>query len=126
MSEKRNNIWLAAHYIFTMVASLVSLKFNLLNFGSDIFGVWVLISSIWGLSNVVDLGFGLALIRAVSKERDNPEMLGRVTSTGFVFFFLFGFVILSVGFLIGNFYYIENPALIKSSINFQPLIPICC
>ncbi|MBK8663779.1 MAG: hypothetical protein IPN18_19055 [Ignavibacteriales bacterium] len=51
MSEKRNNIWLAAHYIFTMVASLVSLKFNLLNFGSDIFGVWVLISSIWGLSN---------------------------------------------------------------------------
>ena len=119
MSEKRNNIWLAAHYIFTMVASLVSLKFNLLNFGSDIFGVWVLISSIWGLSNVVDLGFGLALIRAVSKERDNPEMLGRVTSTGFVFFFLFGFVILSVGFLIGNFYYIENPALIKSSIKLS-------
>lgn len=119
MSEKRDNLWLAAHYILTMIASLVSLKFNLMNFGSDIFGVWVLISSIWGLSNVVDLGFGLALIRAVSKERDNPTVLGKVTSTGFVFFFLFGFVILSIGFLIGNYYYIENPSLINGSIKLS-------
>lgn len=116
MSEKRNNIWLAAHYILTMVASLVSLKFNLMNFGSETFGIWVLISSIWGLSNVVDLGFGLALIRAVSKERDNPITLSKVTSTGFVFFFLFGFVILAIGLLVGNLYYIENPSLINNQI----------
>ncbi|KAB2908311.1 MAG: oligosaccharide flippase family protein [Ignavibacteriales bacterium] len=113
MSERKDNLWLAAHFIFTMVASLIALKFNIMNFGSHIFGVWVLLSSIWGLSNVIDLGFGLALIRAVSKNRDDRKALSQVTSTGFVFFILFGLVILAIGMFIGNNFYVNDTTLVQ-------------
>jgi len=112
MSERRDNIWLAGHYILTMVTSLITLKFNIMNFGSDIFGVWVLLSSIWGLSNVLDLGFGLALIRAVSKNKSEETSLKQVASTGLAFFLLFGLVILVAGLLVGNYYYVGDSSLV--------------
>ncbi len=113
MSERKVNLWLAAHYIFTMVTSLVALKFNLMNFGSHLFGVWVLLSSIWGLGNVLDLGFGLALIRAVSKKKDDEKALREVASTGIVFFLLFGLAVLIAGWIAGNSLYVNDAKLVS-------------
>ena len=90
MSSKKDNIWLAGHYILTMLTSLLALKFNLMNFGAELFGVWVLLSSIWGLSNVLDLGFGMALIRAISRGKSKNSDLNVISSTGLVFFLIFG------------------------------------
>ncbi len=116
MSERKNNLWLAVHYVITLAGSLLSLKFNLLNFGADLFGVWVLITSIWGLSNVVDLGFGLALIRYISRHSDQNSELNIVCSTGFIFYSLFGFIILALAIAVGKFYYLDNPNLVYPAI----------
>lgn len=116
MSERKNNLWLAVHYVITLAGSLLSLKFNLLNFGAELFGVWVLITSIWGLSNVVDLGFGMALIRYISRHSDDTDELNIVSSTGFLFYSVFGLLILGAALLIGKMYYLDNPNLVSQSI----------
>lgn len=99
-----------------MLTSLLSLKFNLVNFGAELFGVWVLLASIWGLTNVLDLGFGLALIRAISRGKDKINNLNIISSTGLVFFLTFGILLLGVGISVSLIYYINNPALIRNEI----------
>ena len=116
MSSKKDNIWLAGHYILTMLTSLLALKFNLMNFGAELFGVWVLLSSIWGLSNVLDLGFGMALIRAISRGKSKNSDLNVISSTGLVFFLIFGILILAIGFSVSMIYYVGNPSLVNENI----------
>ena len=116
MSSKKDNIWLAGHYILTMLTSLLALKFNLMNFGAELFGVWVLLSSIWGLSNVLDLGFGMALIRAISIGKSKNSDLSVISSTGLVFFLIFGILILAIGFSVSMIYYVGNPSLVNENI----------
>ncbi len=73
--------------------------------------------SFWGVTNIIDLGFGTAIIKYIalaSRNKDQNE-INRIATTGFVFFLFFGLLILSVGTIVGYLIYFENENLIPST-----------
>jgi len=68
----KNSFWLAIQFIATTLASLVTLKLNLLTFGAELFGIWIVISSYWIAIYAFNFGINTALsIHIAEKTRDN-------------------------------------------------------
>lgn len=89
--NKKNHIWLSLQYLASVIISLITLKLNLLNFGTELFGYWILISSIWGFGIAIDFGFGKAIIKYVSEYREKDESkINSILSSSFFLFSLFG------------------------------------
>jgi len=102
--DKRNSFWLATSFIITSVVALVMLKLNIENFGNHKFGIWLLLSSIWGFGSSLDFGFGTSIVKFVAEYRKvNSENISTLlTSSLFVFIILGGIL-----FLIGNLIALE-------------------
>lgn len=89
--NKKNHIWLSSQYLASVIISLITLKLNLLNFGAELFGYWILISSIWGFGIAIDFGFGKTIIKYVSEYREKDESkINNILSSSFFLFSLFG------------------------------------
>lgn len=89
--NKKNHIWLSSQYLASVIISLITLKLNLLNFGTELFGYWILISSIWGFGIAIDFGFGKSIIKFVSEYREKHESkINTILSSSFFIFSLFG------------------------------------
>ena len=88
--DKKNSLWLALQFSSTIVISLITLKLNLTHYGEKLFGIWILISSLWGFSNVLDFGMGTAILRFVARLKDQDEKQVNIllSSTFFVFIIL--------------------------------------
>lgn len=101
-SDINNSKWQAIQYISIMVFSLITLKLNLLNFGKTLFGSWLIIKSFWLFGAALDFGFSTALVKFVAEYKQHQEdKLRTLISSNFLIFVLLGFVIVSVGLLIG-------------------------
>jgi O-antigen/teichoic acid export membrane protein len=84
----KNSFWLGLQYIVAIVASLVTLKLNLWNFGASDFGCWLTITAFWGAAFVIDAGFStsaVVFIAEARKKHDAPA-IDRICSTAFCFF----------------------------------------
>ncbi|MBK6914004.1 MAG: hypothetical protein IPH11_10220 [Ignavibacteriales bacterium] len=71
--NKRNSLWLALQYLIGLIISLITLKLNLSQYGEQIFGGWILLSSLWGFGKVIDLGYGTALIKYIAEFKNDPD-----------------------------------------------------
>lgn len=111
----KNSFWLALNYSFFIVISFASLKMNLLNFGLDTFGMWLSISSLWGLGGSVDFGVGFAIVKFVAEKRkqENNDLSMILSSS---FFILTGMAILLtlLIYALGHHIYISNNAFIQA------------
>ena len=108
--NKKNSIWLAIQFVSSLIFSLITLKLNLLHFGEQIFGIWILMISFWGISTVVDLGFGTAIVKYIAGANANNDKdeINKIASTGFVIFFTLGILLLATGILIALAIYYSN------------------
>ena len=114
--NKQNSIWLALQFLSTTIFSFVNLKLNFLTFGTELYGVWILISSIWGVSAILDLGFGTSMIKFIAESLSlQKKKFKELISTGIIVFFVFGIIIVSIVFLFAKNLIIENPELVTPS-----------
>lgn len=91
--NKNNHVWLSIQYLLSVIISLITLKLNLLNFGTEIFGYWILISSIWGFGIALDFGFGKSIIKYVSEYREkNEAKINSMLSSSFFLFVSLGLI----------------------------------
>lgn len=117
MENRKNSLWLSIQFIISLIFSFITLKLNFLQFGEKAFGIWILMISFWGVSNIIDLGFGTAIIKyiAVANRNKDRDEINKVATTGLVFFLIFGFLILTIGNFIGYLIYFKNVNILSAS-----------
>lgn len=114
MSDNKNSLILSVQFIFAVIVSFIVLKLNILSFGSELFGIWINFSALWGLAMTLDLGFGFSIIRyvALAKEENDNYKLSSIISNSIFVFVLLGILILIIGLLLGYFIYFTNSKLV--------------
>lgn len=114
--NKSNSVWLAFQYSFSLITAIVSIKLNLLNFGKEIFGIWLLISSIWGFGAALDFGFATAMVKYVAEyNKTKQKLLTQLVSSGFFVFIILGTMILIIGFVLNYILYFANADIIPKA-----------
>lgn len=115
MKDKRNSFWLALQFSITLLVALVNLKINLLRFGSEIFGLWIMLASVWGIGTALDFGFGTSVVKYVAEfiEHDTKR-LNKFLTSSLIVFSIIGFVIFIGGNIAIYFIYFSSNKLIPT------------
>lgn len=115
-NDKKNSFWLALQYIIAVVFAFVNIKLNLLSFGPELFGMWIVFLSLWGIGSAVDLGFGTAIIKYVAEARieNDTKKANSLISTGFVIFCAIGIMLFMLGTVIAFAAYFSNTNIVPS------------
>jgi O-antigen/teichoic acid export membrane protein len=107
--NKKKSLWMGIQYLCLLLSSLIILKLNLLNFGPKIYGIWILLSAIWGFGSSLDFGFSTSTIKFVSQfYNKGSNQLNYLLSTSLFIFFLSGIIIFIIGNIAGNILYFTN------------------
>lgn len=114
-SDRKNSTSLAIQFIITLVSSLITIKLNILNYGQNIFGSWIVLSSIWGFSTTIDFGFGTAIVKYVAQYKEQKEVLNKILSSIFYVFLFFGFILFTFCITIADFFYFNNISIVSSN-----------
>ncbi len=88
-----NSLYNLASYFLLIAFSLISIPLILHGLGRDLFGVYVLFSTVIPIISIFDLGVGTALIRQLSHPNITPEDRDKFWNAGFAFFFWSALVI---------------------------------
>ena len=117
IENKKNSIWLSIQFIASLLFSLITLKLNFLQFGEDIFGIWILLISFWGITSIVDFGFGIAIVKyiAMANQNNDSKDINEVASTGLIIFLFLGIILLAVGLFSGYLIYFSNNRIIPEN-----------
>lgn len=93
-----------------MIFSFITLKLNVDHFGTELFGMWIVFASLWGLGSSIDFGFGVAIIKniAEAKRDEDNEKINSLLATGFLVFVIFGLILVLAGVLAGTYIYFTN------------------
>ena len=112
--DNKDSLWLSIQYSIPLVLSLIGLKLNLLTFGNINFGIWILLSSIWGVGSSLDLGFNISSIKFIAQYKNDTFKVNKIISTGFLLFIILGFIIVVAGYGATEIIYFKNRALIPA------------
>lgn len=112
--DKKNAAWLATNFIISSISSLLILKLNLENFGNQRFGIWLLLSSIWGFGTSLDLGFGTSIIKYVAEynKKNSSERISVLLASSLIIFSVLGVLIILVGNIFAFQFYFSNEKII--------------
>lgn len=83
----RNSIWLVVQYVVLIGFSFVGLKLSLLAFGKSLFGIWLLLSSIFGFGGAIDFGIGASIVRLVSSKRSDTSVASEFSNSFLIIVF---------------------------------------
>jgi len=117
--NSKNSLWLSSQYTVMLVLSLIGLKLNLLTLGSQVFSIWVLLFSIWGVGSAVDFGFGISTVKFVAQYKSDYAKVNKIISTCFFLFFVLGVVIAVMGCFVAELVYIGNPKIVPHNLITQ-------
>lgn len=114
--NKKNNLWLGLQFFVSLIVSFVTLKLNLMNYGTKYFGIWITLASVWGIGSVLDFGFGIAIVKYVAEANKNGDTkrINVIYSTGLLLFLSIGILIVLAGNVIAELIFYRN-------INIVPL-----
>ena len=115
MSDRKNSLWLAIQFIFSLTSSLIMLKLNLTHFGDKVFGVWILLASIWGFGSVLDFGFGTAILKYVAQYKEDKEKINKILSSSFFVYIIIGALIFIISNFLAYFIYINDESIVQVS-----------
>lgn len=85
-----------------------------MNYGNELFGMWIIFYSFWGIGSALDFGFGTTIVKFVAEAKslgDYPKV-NKLISLGFIIFLFVGVVMLVGGNLISSFVYFNNPKIV--------------
>lgn len=88
MKDKKNSFWLALQYVLSIIVAFSIIKINIMNFGEELFGMWLIFLSIWNLGIALDFGFGTSLVKFIADAEHNHEKkdVSVIVSNGLFFF----------------------------------------
>ena len=119
-TDKTNSFWLATNFILLAVISVITLKMNIEHFGKEQFGIWIILSSIWGFGSTLDFGFGTTIIKYVSEyKKDDIERISILLSSSIFLFVLLGVLIFALGNLLAFNVYFSNSSIILPELKKQ-------
>lgn len=103
--DKKNVLWNSSSFIFLSFAGFINFSLTLKTYSSEIFGLYILMISIFGLGYTFDFGFGAAIIRqlSIARKENDQELIKK-----FFFTFLVVYIILSITItlLTAGYYYL--------------------
>lgn len=89
--------------------------------GHEIYGLWILLSSMMIYFSLSSLGFGITLTKEIS-QTENSEMINKYLSTMFIFLILMSFIITIIFMILlinfNSFFVISNDILYTAKITF--------
>jgi O-antigen/teichoic acid export membrane protein len=101
--DKKNAFWNSSVFVISSVAGFVNFSLTLKAYSSEIFGLFILMTSIFGLGYTFDFGFGAATIKqlSVAKKDNDLNLIKR-----FFFTYLITYVMISlfITFIISVYY----------------------
>lgn len=116
-SDKKNSAWLSINFISLSIISVITLKLNIDHYGKELFGTWIILSSIWGFSSSLDFGFGTTLIKYIAEyKNDNKERISILLSSSIFVFIFIGIIIVIIGNLIAFGIYFDNTNIIPENV----------
>lgn len=94
--DKKNALWNSTSFIFLSIASFITLTITYKIFGADNLGLFLVISSIFGLGTNFDFGFGLSSIKYISefKTENNYKKINTFISTFLIVYFFIAAVLI--------------------------------
>lgn len=121
MKDKKNSFWLALQYVLSIIVAFSIIKINIMNFGEELFGMWLIFLSIWNLGIALDFGFGTSLVKFIADAEHNhgKKDVSVIVSNGLFFFSNLGLIIFLICFLIINLFVITNPNIVP--LKFHPI-----
>lgn len=116
-NDKKNSLWLAIQYSASLIIAFFTLKLNIVHYGNELFGMWIVIASLWGIGSALDFGFATGIVKYVAeaKSTDDYKRINTLISSGFIVFFLTGVVIVLAGYTGGYFIFIRNPKIVSEA-----------
>ncbi len=121
MKDKRNSFWLALQYFLSIIVAFSIIKINIMNFGEELFGMWLIFLSIWNLGIALDFGFGTSLVKFIADAEHNQgkKDVSVLVSNGLFFFSILGLLIFLISILIINLFILTNPNIVP--LKYQPI-----
>jgi len=95
----RNTAWNAAGRLWEALAGLILIRYIIERVGLPLYGVWALLAAFTGYVALLDFGIGSAYVKYIAEHaaRKEYDRVSSVVSAGFVFYFIFGIVLVAVG-----------------------------
>lgn len=69
--EKKISIWNSVSFVLISCLTLINFTLNVKTYNVTIFGVYILLSSIFNLGNSLDFGFGVSTVKIISESKIN-------------------------------------------------------
>ena len=103
-AEKRNALWNSVSFVITSLLGFVNFSLNYNSFPTEVFGLFILINSIFGIGLNVDFGFGISTIKHIAEanKKGDINLVNTIFVTFLSVFFIFGLIIVIIFIL--NYY----------------------
>lgn len=109
MTDRRNSIWLSVQFMVTILVSLITLKINILNYGENDFGVWIVLVAIWSFNMTLDFGIGTTVVKFIAQYKsEKQEKINSFISTSFGVFIIVGLLLVLIGYFAAEVLYFSN------------------
>ncbi|MEW6506545.1 MAG: hypothetical protein AB1432_02235 [Bacteroidota bacterium] len=112
-SDRVNSFWLSVQYVITIILFLLIIKINLTHFGSEKYGIWIILSSIWGFGASIDLGFGLTTVKHVAQYKNDNIKMNKILSSFFFIYLSLAIIIFFLGLTVAFSFYFNNTKLVN-------------
>lgn len=112
MQYKKNSFWLALQYIIAIVFSFFVLKLNLMHYGEELYGLWLLFFSFWVVGTSIDFGFGVATVKFIAESEAEEQKKIQVYTIGFIFFIISGIILFLIGNIAAHFIFFSKNEII--------------
>lgn len=94
--EKHDSIWNSVAFIVISLLSLLNFTLNVKTYGLSLFGVFILISSLFSLGSSLDFGFGVSTVKIISESKiENLKNINEIFSSFFSAYLGLAFLIFS-------------------------------
>jgi len=118
----KNTLFNALGNIFTTVLQILIIPYILLNLGPERFGIWALVSVIFGIFTALDLGTGTAFVKYFSEyhARKEYQNFNGVMVAGFLFMLIFSLLLILIVILVKDqlVSFFNIPGYLKSDATF--------
>lgn len=116
MSSRRNSFWLGGQFLTSAILSFIAFKFNILNFGEQLFGAWLILYSIWSLGLGIDFGFGNTIIRFINSTRskNSNDNASGIYSFSLTVISGMAIILTIIGIIVGAYFYLPNENLVPA------------
>lgn len=121
-SEKHDSLWNSLSFIVVSLLSLINFTLNVKTYGLSLFGIYILISSLFNLGASLDFGFGVSTVKIISESKlEKYKNVNQIFSSFFLAYFFLA-ILISIGYEIYFFMFFKSMLpneVINSGLNYD-------